>query len=90
MYTGLVASGGLIGLFGLFLVGIDLTIPLGTSLFGLPMLVVGAAMVVVGFISQERPEILPEPGRKFCWYCTRQIPVNSKECSFCGLKQVWE
>lgn len=90
MYSGLVASGVLIGLFGLFLVGVDFTVPLGSSLFGLPLLVVGVAMLLVGFFSAERPEIVPEPGMKFCWYCMKQIPLESKNCPSCSLPQLWE
>jgi predicted nucleic acid-binding Zn ribbon protein len=24
---------------------------------------------------------------KFCWYCMKEIPVDSKECSNCSLPQ---
>jgi hypothetical protein len=90
MYTGMVGSGALIGVFGLFLIGLDFMVPMGASFFGLPMLVVGIAMFGVGFISKEKPEIVPERGYKFCWYCMKQIPEHAAECPMCGLKQVWD
>ncbi len=49
---------------------------------------VGVLMVVVGFFTEKREEVVPEnPGMKFCWYCLREIPVEAEECMYCGLRQ---
>ncbi len=87
MYRGLVASGAVLAIFGAFLVITDLYVPLGVSVFGLPILVAGAIMFLVGFWRREPEPIEPEPGKKFCWYCMVQIPKSAKECSSCGLPQ---
>jgi membrane-bound ClpP family serine protease len=87
MYRGLVASGGILAVFGAFLVFTDLYVPLGVSIFGLAFLVVGVIMFLVGVWRKEPPSIEPEPGMKFCWYCMVQIPVESKECFNCSLPQ---
>ncbi|MCS7145786.1 MAG: hypothetical protein RMJ28_04545 [Nitrososphaerota archaeon] len=48
----------------------------------------GVLMVVAGFFTEKREEVVPEnPGMKFCWYCMREIPVETEECMYCGLKQ---
>jgi len=87
MYRGLVASGGILAVFGAFLILSDLYVPMGTSGFGLPTLVVGLVMLLVGIYRTEPLQIEAEPGKKFCWYCMSQIPIESKECPDCSLPQ---
>jgi hypothetical protein len=87
MYRGLVASGGIFAIFGVFLIVLDLYVPLGVSVFGLPIAIVGAVMFAAGFLRAEPSPPTPDPGKKFCWYCMVQIPENSVECSNCGLPQ---
>jgi len=87
MYRGLVASGGILAVFGAFLILTDLYVPMGASGFGLPMLVVGLMMFVVGFCRSEPGPVEAEPGKKFCWYCMKQIPFDSRECPDCSLPQ---
>ena len=87
MYRGLVASGGILAVFGAFLVLADLYVPMGTSGFGLPTLVVGLVMLLVGIYRAEPSQVEAEPGKKFCWYCMSQIPIESKECPDCSLPQ---
>jgi hypothetical protein len=87
MYRGLVASGGIIALFGGFLVLTDLYVPLGVSLFGLPIAIVGAIMFLFGFLRPEPLPVEPEAGKKFCWYCMSQIPKVAIECPNCSLPQ---
>ena len=87
MYRGLVASGGILAVFGAFLVVTDLYVPLGVSVFGVPILVVGVIMFVLGFWRPEPAPIEPEEGKKFCWYCMTQIPKDARECPNCTLPQ---
>lgn len=87
MYRGLVASGAIVAMFGGFLVFTDLYVPLGVSMFGLPITVVGTIMFALGLVRAEPLSVEPEPGKKFCWYCMTQIPKDSKECSNCSLPQ---
>ena len=87
MYRGLVASGGILALFGGFLVFTDLYVPLGVSIFGLPIMVVGAIMFVLGLFRKEPLAVEPEQGKKFCWYCMKQIPKDATECPNCSLPQ---
>ena len=87
MYRGLVASGAIVGVFGGFLVFTDFYVPLGVSIFGLPISIVGAAMFVLGLVRSEPLPVEPEVGKKFCWYCMAQIPQDSKECPHCSLPQ---
>ena len=87
MYRGLVASGIILGIFGLFLVVIDLYAPLGVSIFGLPISILGGIMLVVGLLRAEPAPIEPTAGMKFCWYCMKEIPAESKDCPHCSLPQ---
>jgi membrane-bound ClpP family serine protease len=87
MYRGLVVSGAILALFGTFLISMDFYAPLGVSGFGLPILIIGIIMLFAGFWRPEPAPIEPEAGKKFCWYCMTQIPLNSKECSNCSLPQ---
>jgi membrane-bound ClpP family serine protease len=87
LYRGLVVSGAILGIFGLFLVFTDLYVPLGVSLFGLPISIVGAVMFVVGLFRPEPEPVEPEPGKKFCWYCMKQIPKEAATCPECSLTQ---
>lgn len=66
---------------------LDLYVPLGVSVFGLPIAIAGAVMFVVGFLRDEPSPLTPDPGKKFCWYCAAQIPENSMECPDCSLPQ---
>ncbi len=87
MYRGLVASGGILIVFGGFLVFTDFYVPLGVSMVGLPISIAGGIMFVLGFLRAEPAPVEPEPGKKFCWYCMTQIPKDSKECPSCSLPQ---
>ncbi len=87
MYRGLVVSGSILAIFGLFLVVTDLYVPLGVSIFGLPIAIAGIIMFVVGMFREEPTPIEPEPGKKFCWYCMKQIPRDSVDCPECSLPQ---
>jgi len=87
MYRGLVVSGTIFAVFGVFLMISDLYVPLGVSIFGLPISITGAIMLVVGFFREEPAPLEPEPGKKFCWYCMKQIPKDSTECPECSLPQ---
>jgi len=87
MYRGLVVSGAILAVFGVFLVVTDLYVPLGVSIFGLPISITGAVMFAVGIFRQEPMPIEPEPGKKFCWYCMKQIPKDSTDCPECSLPQ---
>ncbi len=87
MYKGLIASGGASGLFGLFLIVTDLFVPLGVSVFGLPLFVAGVIMSLLGFYKKEPLPVQPEPGKRFCWYCVKQIPEAARDCPNCGLPQ---
>jgi len=87
MYRGLVVSGLILGVFGLFLVFMDLYAPLGVSIFGLPLFILGVIMFVVGLLRTDPPPIEPSPGYKFCWYCMKEIPENAADCPNCSLPQ---
>ena len=87
MYRGLVASAAILAVFGTFLVVTNLYVPLGASVFGLPIAVAGAIMLVIGLFRTEPQPVEPETGKKFCWYCMIQIPKESKECPNCSLPQ---
>ena len=87
MYRGLIASGAIVAIFGGFLVFTDFYVPLGVSMFGLPISIVGAVMFILGFIRTEPLPVEPEVGKKFCWYCTTQILKDSKVCHNCSLPQ---
>ncbi len=87
MYRGLVASGVIVGVFGGFLVVTDFYVPLGVSMFGLPIAILGGVMFALGFLRHEPLQVEPEPGKKFCWYCMTQIPKDLKECPNCSLPQ---
>ncbi len=87
LYRGLVVSGAILAVFGVFLVFTDLYVPLGVSLFGLPISVTGGIMVVVGMLRAEPKPLEPEPGKKFCWYCMKQIPKEAEICPECSLPQ---
>jgi len=87
MYTGLVASGAIVAVFGGFLVFTDFYVPLGVSMFGLPIAIVGTVMFILGLLRTEPPLIEPEQGKKFCWYCMTQIPKGANECPACSLPQ---
>lgn len=87
MYTGLVASGAIVAIFGGFLVFTDFYVPLGVSMFGLPIAIVGLIMLILGFLRNEPLAIEPAEGKKFCWYCMSQIPKDANECPNCSLPQ---
>jgi membrane-bound ClpP family serine protease len=87
MYRGLVASGGILAIFGVFLVALDLYVPMGVSVFGLPIALAGIVMFTMGFFRPEPSPPSPDPGKKFCWYCMAQIPEDSAECPDCSLPQ---
>ena len=87
MYRGLVVSGAILAAFGGFLVFTDLYVPLGVSIFGFPISILGGIMFVVGLFRTEPLPLEPEPGKKFCWYCMKQIPQHAADCSFCSLPQ---
>jgi len=87
MYRGLVISGLILASFGLFLVVTDLYAPLGVSIFGLPISIIGGLMFVVGLLRTEPLPIEPSPGKKFCWYCMKEIDKEAKDCAYCGLPQ---
>jgi len=87
LYRGLAVSGIILGLFGLFLVVTDLFVPLGASIFGLPIAIIGAIMFALGLVRPEPAPVEPSPGKKFCWYCMKEIDKNAKECPFCSLDQ---
>ena len=87
MYRGLVVSGIILAIFGGFLVLTDLYVPLGVSIFGLPICVVGGIMFALGLIREEPEPIEAEEGKKFCWYCMKQIPKNAANCPECSLPQ---
>jgi hypothetical protein len=87
MYRGLAVSGLILGLFGIFLVFTDLYAPLGVSIFGLPISILGGIMFVVGLLRSEPAQIEPAPGKKFCWYCMKEISEELKECPNCSLPQ---
>jgi len=87
LYRGLVVSGAILTVFGVFLVVTDLYVPLGVSLFGLPISVTGGIMVVVGMLRAEPKPLEPEPGKKFCWYCMKQISKEAEVCPECSLPQ---
>ncbi len=87
MYRGLLASAGLVGLFGGFLIGVDFVTPIGLSFLGLPALFTAFVMLIVGLFAKEPLPIEPEAGKKFCWYCMEQISMESTECPTCSLKQ---
>lgn len=87
MYKALASSGILVGLFGAFLILLDTLVPLGASIFGLPMTLAGLVMLVAGFLKAEPPPIEPQPGNKYCVYCALEIPVEARECVHCGLPQ---
>jgi len=87
MYRGLVASGAILVIFGTFLVLLDLVVPMGVLVFGLPIAIVGGMMFFSGFL---RPEPLPveaAPGKMFCWYCMSEIDRGLEECPECTLPQ---
>lgn len=87
MYRGLIASGAILAVFGVFLVVTDWYVPLGVSVFGFPISIAGGIMFALGFLRAEPESVEPEPGKKFCWYCMTQIPMNSIECPTCSLPQ---
>jgi hypothetical protein len=87
MYRGLLASGTILAVFGVFLVALDFYVPMGVSIFGLPIAIAGVLMAAVGFLRGEPSHVTPDPGKKFCWYCMTQIPENSSECPNCSLPQ---
>jgi len=87
MYRGLVVSGGILAVFGAFLVITDLYVPRGVSTFGVPISITGGIMFVVGLLREEPMPVEPEPGKKFCWYCMKQIPKDASECPECSLPQ---
>ena len=80
-------SGGILAIFGAFLIVIDVYVPMGVSGFGLPVLGIGLIMFVIGFIRPEPSPVEPDPGNKFCWYCMKQIPRDATECPDCSLPQ---
>ena len=80
-------SGGILAVFGAFLIVIDAYVPMGVSGFGLPVLGIGLIMFVIGFIRPEPSPVEPDPGKKFCWYCMKQIPRDATECPDCSLPQ---
>jgi len=71
----------------MFLVFTDFYVPLGVSIFGLPISIVGGIMVGLGLIRAEPQPVEPEAGKKFCWYCMKQIPKDASECPECSLPQ---
>jgi hypothetical protein len=87
MYRGLVASGLILAVFGLFLVLLDFYVPIGVSMFGLPLVVAGGVMFVLGFLRGEPAMPTHDPGKKFCWYCMTQIPESATDCPECSLPQ---
>jgi hypothetical protein len=87
MYRGLVVSGAILAIFGVFLVFTDLYVPLGVSFFGLAISMTGGIMFAVGLIRAEPVPVEPEAGKKFCWYCMKQIPKNASDCPECSLPQ---
>jgi membrane-bound ClpP family serine protease len=87
MYRGLVVSGAILAIFGVFLVLTDLYVPLGVSIFGIPISITGAIMFVVGLFRAEPLPVEPDAGKKFCWYCMKQIPKDASDCPECSLPQ---
>ena len=87
MYRGLVVSGAILAVFGVFLVFTDLYVPLGVSLFGLPIAITGLVMFALGLFRAEPEPVEPEEGKKFCWYCMKQIPKTASDCPECSLPQ---
>ncbi len=87
MYRGLVVSGAILGIFGVFLVFTDLYVPIGVSVFGLPITVAGNIMFLLGFLRGEPMPVETSPSLKFCWYCTEKIPEDLAECPSCSLPQ---
>jgi len=87
VYRGLVSSGAILAIFGVFLVFTDFYVPLGVSIFGLPISIAGVIMFAFGLVRAEPMPIEPEPEKKFCWYCMAQIPLNSADCPSCTLPQ---
>jgi len=87
MYSGLAVSGAILAVFGAFLVLLDFYAPLGVSMFGLPIAIVGVIMIALGFLRPEPLPVEPELGKKFCWYCMKQIPKQAAECPNCTLPQ---
>ena len=83
----MVASGGILAIFGIFLILTDIFVPMGVSGFGIPVLVIGVIMLIVGFKRPEPALVEPEPNKKFCWYCMKQISADSTECPNCSLPQ---
>jgi membrane-bound ClpP family serine protease len=83
----LVVSGAILAIFGVFLVFMDLYVPLGVSIFGLAITITGGIMFVVGLVRAEPAPVEPEAGKKFCWYCMKQIPKNASDCPECSLPQ---
>jgi hypothetical protein len=77
----------ILAVFGVFLVVLDFYVPMGISIFGFPIAIAGLLMVAAGFLRAEPSPITPDPGKKFCWYCMKQIPEDSTECPNCGLPQ---
>jgi len=76
----LLFSGGLVFVFGLFMM------VAGLPLFHI-FVFAGVIMLVLGFFLKPPPSIEPEPGMKFCWYCYEQIPRDAGICPHCKLKQ---
>ena len=87
MYRGLVVSGAMLAIFGLFLAFTDLYVPLGVSIFGLAISITGGIMFAVGLVRTEPLPVEPEAGKKFCWYCMKQIPRDAVDCPECSLPQ---
>jgi hypothetical protein len=87
MYRGMSASGAILTIFGIFLIVLDLYVPMGVSVFGLAILIVGVLMFVGGFLRAEPEPVTASPGMKFCWYCMSEIPKDSTECPSCSLPQ---
>jgi hypothetical protein len=87
MYRGLVVSGLILAIFGLFLVITDLYAPLGVSIFGLPIAIIGTSMFLVGLVRPEPAPLEPSSGKKFCWYCMKEIDEDAKDCPYCSLEQ---
>jgi len=76
----LLFSGSLVFLFGVFM-----------TVAGLPFSYIfvfsGLIMVGLGFFLKPPQSVEPDAGKKFCWYCYEQIPVDAGICPYCKLKQ---
>ncbi|MDW8084319.1 MAG: hypothetical protein RMI49_03875 [Candidatus Caldarchaeum sp.] len=76
----LLFSGLIVFVFGLFLAFAGLP-------FSYIFLFSGIIMTVVGLFVKTPVSVEAEKGKKFCWFCYREIPVEAGICPHCKLKQ---